>query len=36
MDSIQTLRYADIFLAMYFNDARMCTHRNHEHVLVYM
>jgi AraC-like DNA-binding protein len=21
---------------MYFNDARMCTHRNHEHVLVYM
>jgi AraC-like DNA-binding protein len=36
MDSIQTFRYADIFSAMYFNDARMCTHRNHEHVLVYM
>ncbi|KAA6299960.1 MAG: Exoenzyme S synthesis regulatory protein ExsA [Candidatus Ordinivivax streblomastigis] len=36
MDEIRTLRYSDIFLAMYFNDARSCTHRNHTHVLVYI
>lgn len=36
MDSINTLRYSDIFLAMYFNDGMSCLHRNHSHVLVYM
>ncbi len=36
MDPLQTLRYSDIFLAMYFNDGRSCTHKNHEHVLVYV
>lgn len=36
MDDMKTLRYSDIFLAMYFNDGRSCLHRNHSHVLVYM
>lgn len=36
MDGIHTLRYSDIFLAMYFNDGMSCLHRNHSHVLVYM
>ena len=36
MDGINTLRYSDIFLAMYFNDGMSCLHRNHSHVLVYM
>lgn len=31
-----TLRYSDIFLAMYFDDGMSCLHRNHSHVLVYM
>lgn len=35
-DQIHTLRYSDIFLAMYFNDGRSCLHRNHSHVLVYI
>lgn len=35
-DKIHTLRYSDIFLAMYFNDGRSCLHRNHSHVLVYI
>ena len=35
-DGINTLRYSDIFLAMYFNDGVSCLHRNHSHVLVYM
>ena len=33
---INTLRYSDIFLAMYFNDGVSCLHWNHSHVLVYM
>ena len=33
---INTLRYSDIFLAMYFDDGMSCLHRNHSHVLVYM
>lgn len=36
MDGINTLRYSDIFLAMYFDDGMSCLHRNHSHVLVYM
>lgn len=35
-DGINTLRYSDIFLAMYFDDEKSCLHRNHSHVLVYM
>ena len=35
-DGIHTLRYTDIFLAMYFDDGKSCLHRNHSHVLVYM
>lgn len=35
-DRINTLRYSDIFLAMYLNDEVSCLHRNHSHVLVYM
>lgn len=35
-DGIHTLRYSDIFLAMYLDDATSCLHRNHSHVLVYM
>ena len=35
-NGINTLRYSDIFLAMYFNDGTSCLHRNHSHVLVYM
>ena len=35
-DGINTLRYSDIFLAMYFDDGKSCLHRNHPHVLVYM
>ena len=35
-DGINTLRYSDIFLAMYFNDGVSCLHWNHSHVLVYM
>ena len=35
-DGINTLRYSDIFLAMYFDDGKSCMHRNHSHVLVYM
>lgn len=33
---IHTLRYADIFLAMYSDDGMSCLHRNHSHVLVYV
>lgn len=36
MNCINTLRYSDIFLAMYFNDGMSCLHRNHSHVLIYM
>lgn len=36
MDKIGTLRYSDIFLAMYLDDGMTCLHRNHSHVLVYM
>ena len=36
MDKLNTLRYSDIFLAMYFDDGMSCLHRNHSHVLVYM
>lgn len=36
MDNLKTLRYSDIFLAMYVNDGMTCLHRNHSHVLVYM
>lgn len=36
LEGINTLRYSDIFLAMYFNDGMSCLHRNHSHVLVYM
>ena len=35
-DGINTLRYTDIFLAMYFDDGKSCLPRNHSHVLVYM
>ena len=35
-DGIKTLHYSDLFLAMYFEGGRSCTHRNHSHVLVYM
>lgn len=35
-DKIHTLRYSDIFLAMYFNEEMSCLHRNHSHVLVYI
>lgn len=35
-DGIHTLRYSDIFLAMYFDGGRSCLHRNHSHVLVYI
>lgn len=35
-DEIHTLRYSDIFLAMYLNNGMSCLHRNHSHVLVYM
>lgn len=35
-DGINTLRYSDIFLAMYFDDGKSCMHRNHSNVLVYM
>ena len=31
-DGINTLRYSDIFLAMYFDDGKSCMHRNHSHV----
>ena len=31
-----TLRYSDIFLAMYSDNGMSCLHRNHSHVLVYM
>ena len=27
-DGINTLRYSDIFLAMYFDDGKSCLHRN--------
>ena len=36
MKGVNTLRYSDIFLAMYFDNGRSCLHRNHSHVLVYM
>ncbi len=36
LKGIKTLRYSDIFLAMYFDDGMSCLHRNHSHVLVYM
>lgn len=36
MSGINTLRYSDIFLAMYFDDGMSCLHRNHSHVMVYM
>lgn len=35
-DGINTLRYADLFLAMYFDGGKSCLHRNHSHVLVYV
>lgn len=35
-DGINTLRYSDFFLAMYFDGGKSCLHRNHSHVLVYM
>lgn len=35
-DGINTLRYSDIFFAMYFDGGMSCTHRNHSHVLVYI
>ena len=36
LKGINTLRYSDIFLAMYFDNGKSCLHRNHSHVLVYM
>ncbi len=36
MNGVNTLRYSDIFLAMYSDDGVSCLHRNHSHVLVYM
>lgn len=36
LNGISTLRYSDIFLAMYFDDGMSCLHRNHSHVLVYI
>lgn len=35
-EKIHTLRYSDIFLAMYFDNGMSCLHRNHSHVLVYI
>ena len=35
-NGINTLRYSDIFLAMYSDNGMSCLHRNHSHVLVYM
>lgn len=35
-DGIHTLRYSDIFLAMYLDNGTSCLHRNHSHVLVYI
>lgn len=35
-NGINTLRYSDIFIAMYFDGEMSCTHRNHSHVLVYI
>ena len=35
-DGINTLRYSDIFFAMYFDGGMSCTHRNHSHVLLYI
>lgn len=36
LKGINTLRYSDIFLAMYSDNGNSCLHRNHSHVLVYM
>ena len=36
LKGINTLRYSDIFLAMYSDNGSSCLHRNHSHVLVYM
>ena len=36
MDGINTLRYSDLFLAMYFDGGKSCLQRNHSHVLVYV
>lgn len=36
METTRILNYSEIFLATYFNDDTSCTHRNHEHVLVYI
>ena len=36
LKGIDTLRYSDIFLAMYSDNGSSCLHRNHSHVLVYM
>ena len=36
LKGIDTLRYSDVFLAMYFDNGSSCLHRNHSHVLVYM
>ena len=33
-NGINTLRYSDIFLAMYSDNGMSCLHRNHSHVLV--
>lgn len=35
-DGVNTLRYSDLFLAMYFDGGMSCLHRNHSHVLVYV
>lgn len=35
-EGINTLRYSDLFLAMYFDGGKSCLHRNHSHVLVYV
>ena len=36
LKGINTLRYSDIFLAMYFDNGKSCLHRKHSLVLVYM
>lgn len=36
METTRILNYSEIFLATYFNNDSSCTHRNHEHVLVYV
>ena len=36
MDGIYTVRYSDLFLAMYFDGGKRCLHRNHSHLFVYV